>query len=405
MKTRNARFDTRLVHAGNPSRRIEGAVTLPIFQSSTFESGEESSYFDIRYIRLNNTPNHVALHKKLAEIENAEAALVASSGMAAITTALLTVLQAGDHFLALNSLYGGTHDFINHDLPALGIECDYVSGQDPESWRGKIRPNTKAFYAETITNPTVQVPDLESVVRFARDNGLPALVDNTFASPFNFRPAEWDFDISLHSCTKYLNGHTDLVAGAVIGKEKWVSKIAKKLAHLGGTLDPHACFLLDRGIKTLAVRMRHQNASALRVAEFLQSHPRVRKVHYPGLSSHPQHERAIRLLDGPSGMMSFELEGTVEDANRFIQGLEIPVSAPSLGGVESLITRPATTSHSGMTPQQRRQAGVSDTLIRLSVGIESTEDLIEDLQQALASLEETREAASAGTELSGSAIG
>ncbi len=383
MSNKERRIDTKLIHAGEPRARFGGAVAMPVFQSSTFESQGESDYHDIRYIRLNNTPNHHCLHRKLAELENAQDALVTSSGMAAITTALLTVLSNGDHLLAHSSLYGGTHDFINKDLPGLGISADYIPLEDPQAWVAKLRGNTRAIYVETITNPLVQVADLEAVVEFARQHGLVTLIDNTFASPFNFRPAEWGFDISLHSCTKYLNGHTDIVAGAVIGNEDWVGRIRHKLNHLGGSLDPHACFLLQRGMKTLALRMRHQNRSAQAIAEFLEGQPSVRKVNYPGLAGHPHHQRARHLLDGCSGMLSFELAGGVEEVERFIEALALPVYAPSLGGVESLVTRPALTSHSGMSPEQRSQAGVSDNLIRVSVGIEAVEDLIEDFEQAL----------------------
>ncbi len=391
MTDKPTRFDTKLIHSGEPDPRVAGAVSIPIFQSSTFEYAGESNYHDIRYIRLNNTPNHLALHDKLADLENAEEALVAASGMAAISTALLTVLSAGDHLLAQESLYGGTHDLINKDLPGYGITCDYLSIQDPSTWESKLRANTKAIYVEAVSNPLVRVSDLQAVIDFAQKFGLTTLIDNTFASPFNFRPAEMGFDLSLHSCTKYLNGHTDIVAGAIIGKSRWVRPCIHKLNHLGGALDPHACFLLHRGMKTLALRMRHQNGSAQRIAEFLQGHAGVRKVNYPGLESHVDHKVASQLLDGFGGMLSFELEGGVEEAEAFLKALRIPIVAPSLGGVESLITRPATTSHSGMSGEERAAAGVSDTLIRLSVGIEATEDLIDDLSQALAAVESDRE--------------
>jgi cystathionine beta-lyase/cystathionine gamma-synthase len=227
------------------------------------------------------------------------------------------------------------------------------------------------------------VADLKAVSAFARANGLISLIDNTFASPINFRPSEWGFDLSLHSCTKYLNGHSDIVAGAVIGRSNLIEEITHKLNHLGASLDPHACFLLHRGMKTLAVRMRHHNESALKIASYLQNHPAINSVNYPGLESHSDHQRARELFDGFSGMMSFELKGGVDDAERLIENLTLPVSAPSLGGVETLITRPATTSHSGMSPEDRQALGISDSLIRVSVGLEATEDLIDDFRQAL----------------------
>jgi cystathionine beta-lyase/cystathionine gamma-synthase len=376
-------IETKLIHSGEPDPRIMGSVCMPIFQSAMFEYSGEKSYHDLKYIRLNNTPNHVAVHQKLAALENGEAALVTSSGMAAISTALLTLLSSGDHLLAQDCLYGGTHDLITKDFAAYGISYDFVDGNDPGSWQRKLKPSTKAVYVETMTNPLIQVADLKAFVAFAKSHGLVSMVDNTFASPINFRPPEHGFDLSLHSCTKYLNGHSDIVAGAIIGRKDLVEKITRKLNHLGGSLDPHACFLLHRGMKTLAVRMRHQNESTLKIARFLESHPAVEKVNYPGLESHPAHKRASELFDGFSGMLSFEVKGDLEAAKRFMSRTTLPVIAPSLGGIETLLTRPATTSHSGLSPEERRSAGISDGLIRLSVGIEATEDIIEDFDQAL----------------------
>ena len=376
-------LETKLIHAGEPEPRIGGAVSMPVFQSSTFEYTGASSYNDLKYIRLNNTPNHVALHQKLAALENAEAALVTASGMAAISATILTVLSSGDHLLAQECLYGGTHDFFTKDLPKLGISFDFINGDDPDSWKGKIRPSTKALYVETMTNPLLQVAHLKEAAEFAKAHGIVSIIDNTFATPINFRPPEWGFDLSLHSCTKYLNGHSDIVAGAVIGRTELIEQITHKLNHLGGSLDPHACFLLHRGMKTLAVRMKYHNESALRIAQFLESHPAVTKMNYPGLESHPAHQRAKELFDGFSGMLSFELKGGVETAEHFMQKITLPIVAPSLGGVETLITRPVTTSHSSVSPEDLKKLGISDSLIRLSVGIEATEDLIADFDQAL----------------------
>ena len=376
-------IETKLIHSGDPDKPIEGAVALPVFQSSTFVYEGAESYHDLKYIRLNNTPNHVALHKKLAALENAEAALVTASGMAAISTTILSLLRSGDHMLAQNCLYGGTHDFLTNDLPSVGISFDIVDGNDPHSWEAHLKKQTRMFYVETITNPLLQVADLEGIVQFCKRHCIISVIDNTFASPINFRPPEWGFDLSIHSGTKYLNGHSDIVAGAIIGRADLIQRITHKLNHLGGSLDPHACFLLDRGLKTLAVRMRYQNESALMIARFLHDHPWVEKVYYPGLESHHHHERATRLLDGFGGMVSFELRGGLAKTNRFMKRIQIPFVAPSLGGVESLITLPATTSHSGMSPEDRHKLGISDILIRFSVGLEATEDLIDDLRQAL----------------------
>lgn len=377
--------DTKLVHAGEPSPRPAGAVAHPIYQSATFEGvGGEVSYHDIRYARLSNTPSHFVLHDKLAVLENAEAALVTSSGMSAITTSLLTVLKAGDHVLAHKSLYGGTYDFFTHDFKAMGLAYDFIDATRPEEWNAKLRPNTRAIYVETLTNPLLEVPDHREVVRFAREHGLVSLIDNTFASPINFRPLEHGYDISLHSATKYLNGHTDLIAGAVMGSREMVEKIRLKLNHLGGSLDPHACFLLHRGLKTLGLRVRQQNENALAVARALEGNPAVARVNYPGLEGHPQHARARELFDGFGGMLSLELKGGLDAARSFLDGVQLAIKAPSLGSVETLISRPAAMSHAGLSAEERVSAGVSEGLLRISVGIESAEDLIDDFTAALA---------------------
>jgi cystathionine beta-lyase/cystathionine gamma-synthase len=375
------RIDTKLIHIGQP--RIEGAVEMPIFQSAMFEYAGETSYHDLGYIRLNNTPNHKALHTKLAALEGAEESLVAASGMAAISTTLLTVLSAGDHLLAQSTLYGGTHDLITHDLPKLGIAVDLIDADDASSWRSQLRPNTKAIYVEAMTNPLLQVADLEGVVSFARANNLLSLIDSTFATPVNFRPIDMGFDLVLHSATKYLNGHADIVGGVVAGRANLIERIKHRLNHLGGCMDPHTVFLLNRGLMTLALRVRHQNQSALRIAQFLQDHSAVANVNYPGLESHPRHARARKLFAGFGGVLSFEPQGSAEQVSQLMAKVTLPAVAPSLGGARSLITCPAVTSHAGLSPEERLRAGISDKLIRLSVGIEDTDDLIEDLGQAL----------------------
>jgi cystathionine beta-lyase/cystathionine gamma-synthase len=386
MKHDDLSLATKLIHAGEIRPGVLGAVSLPIFQSATYEYAQAAHYHDIKYIRLNNTPNHTVLHAKLAALENAEAALVAASGMAAITTGILSVLTSGDRILAQESLYGGTHDFFTKHLAGFGIGCDFLDVENPASWPGRLRPTTKAVYVETISNPLMQVPDLEAVVKFAKAHNLVSMIDNTFATPVNFRPAEHGFDLSFHSATKYLNGHSDIVGGAVIGRADLVEKALLKLDTLGGSMDPHACFLLHRGLKTLALRVQFQNGSASRIARFLAGHPAVAKVNYPGLENNPGFARASRLFDGFGGMLSFELKGGVEAAERFMKAVALPIIAPSLGGVETLMTRPATTSHLGMSPEDRKRIGIADGLIRLSVGIEATEDLIRDFERALQGL-------------------
>lgn len=383
MAKQYTRVETKLIHAGEPSPRISGAVSIPIFQSAMFEYAGESSYHDLKYIRLNNTPNHRALSEKLAALENAEAAVVTASGMGAISTALLAVLSAGDHVLVQNCLYGGTHDLVTRDFSAFGITYDFIDADNPDSWSHKLKSTTKAIYVETMSNPLLDVADLKAVVELARSKGLVSMIDNTFASPINFRPAELGFDLSLHSATKYLNGHSDIVAGACIGRAELIERVTHKLNHLGASLDPHAAFLMHRGMKTLALRVRYQNESTLRIAQFLETHPAVAKVNYPGLESHPRYQRARELFDGFSGVLSLELKGDDKEAREFISRTTLPIVAPSLGGIETLITRPATTSHAGMSPEDRRSIGIPDSLIRISIGIEATEDLMEDFDQAL----------------------
>ena len=383
------KIQTKAIHAGEPRPRIAGAIVMPVFQTAMYEYAGEKTYDDVRYIRLNNTPNALALGEKLAELENAEAALVTASGMAAITTTLLTLLSKGDHLLAQNCLYGGTHDFVTKDLEGFGISYDLVDGNDPDSWEKKLRPNTKALYVETISNPLVQVPDLEEVVKFSKAHNLVSAVDNTFTSPVNYRPPEHGFDLSIHSATKYLNGHSDIVAGAVIGEEALIEKITHRLNHLGGSLDPHAAFLLHRGMKTLALRVRQHNENAMKVASFLEGHRAIGKVNYPGLSSHPQHKRAERLFEGFGGMVSFEMVGGVSAAESFMHATKLAAVAPSLGGIETLITRPSTTSHAGLSASDRQKLGITDGLIRLSVGLEDADDIINDFGDALDHLTRT----------------
>jgi cystathionine beta-lyase/cystathionine gamma-synthase len=377
------RIETNLIHAGEPYPRIAGAVETPIFQSAMFEYAGETSYHDLGYIRLNNTPNHTALHAKLAVLEGAEAGLVTASGMAAISTTLLTVLSAGDHLLAQSCLYGGTHDLITRDFAKLGIAFDFIDADDASSWKAKLRPNTKAIYVEAMTNPLLEVADLKGVARFAREHGLVSLIDNTFATPVNFRPIEMGFDLCLHSATKYLNGHADIVGGAVAGRTVAIEHIRHKLNHLGGCMDPHAAFLLNRGLKTLALRVRHQNQSTLRIAQFLRAHSAVARVNYAGLETHPRHARARELFAGYGGVLSFELRASAEGADKFMRSTTIPIVAPSLGGVQTLLTRPAVTSHAGMPREERLNMGITDGLIRMSVGLEDTDEIIEDLGRAL----------------------
>jgi cystathionine gamma-synthase/cystathionine gamma-lyase/cystathionine beta-lyase len=375
------RFDTLAVHGGERVPGPEGSVVFPIFQGTVFTSEPGESYHDIKYHRLNSTPSQTYLHDKLAALEGAEAAVATSSGMAAITTILHTLLGAGDHLLINDVLYGGTHDFITGHAERLGWEYTVIDPHDPSSW--EVRENTKAVLVETITNPLMRVGRLREIVGFAREHGLTSVIDNTFASPVNFRPVVAGFDLVFNSATKYLNGHSDLVAGSVAGSAELVERVRHTQNLYGGSLDPHAGYLLARSLKTLGIRVRQQNANALALATFLSQSPKVAAVNYPGLPAHPDHGHARDLLTGFGGMLSFRLAGGVAATETFLAALTVPAVAPSLGGVETLITRPAVTSHAGMSQADRAAAGITDDLVRLSVGIEDVEDLQADFANAL----------------------
>jgi cystathionine gamma-synthase/cystathionine gamma-lyase/cystathionine beta-lyase len=372
-------LDTKAIHDGEPSPRIEGAVSLPIFQTATYTHEDPDD--PVRYVRYNNTPNHEALHEKLASLESTEQALVSSSGMAAISSALLSLLGAGDHLVSPPGLYGGTLDLFADLFPRFDLGHTFLPN-DPADWGEAVTPSTRVLYAESITNPMLGVPDLEAMVEFADAHDLVTVIDSTFASPANVRPATIGFDVVLHAGTKYLAGHSDLAAGVVAGPADLLAPIGETQKLLGGMLDPHACFLLHRSLKTLGVRVRRQNETAQAVAEALAAHEAVDRVFYPGLGSHPDHERARRLLDGYGGMVSFELAAGT-DVDAFFDALTLPIRAPSLGGVETLITQPVHTSHASMDPADREALGITERFVRLSVGLEGADDLTTDLTAAL----------------------
>ena len=373
-------LDTRSVHAGEPDPRIEGAVTLPIFQTATYTHDDPEA--PPRYVRYSNSPNHEALHEKLAALTETESALVTASGMAAIASALLSRLDAGDHLVAPRSLYGGTLDLFDDLFARFDIEHTLVAEDTGDAWAAAVQPNTEVLYAESIANPRLEVPDLKAMVDFAETHDLTAVIDNTFASPVNLRPAELGFDVVLHSGTKYLGGHSDLAAGVVAGPDDLLDDVRYTTKLLGGMLDPHACFLLHRSLKTLGVRVRQQNETAQAVAETLAHHDAVAHVRYPGLPSHPNHDRAQTLLDGFGGMVSFELSPNAT-VDTFFETLSLPIRAPSLGGVETLITQPIHTSHKNMDPAVRESLGITERFVRLSVGLEGTNDLASDISTAL----------------------
>jgi cystathionine beta-lyase/cystathionine gamma-synthase len=377
-----ATLETNVIHSGRPEPRVDGSVVTPVFQSANYLMGEESTYADVRYIRLNNSPNHRVLHARLAVLENTEAALVTSSGMAAITSTLVAFLHSGDHVIAHNSLYGGMQSWFEHDAQKFGIRCTRIDGKHDDGWDDAVRPETKVVYVESITNPLMEVLDLEAIVAFAKRHGLISVIDNTFTSPVNFRPCDLGFDISVHSATKYLNGHSDIVAGAVTGTRAHVERVVDVVNHLGGSLDPHACFLLERGMKTLVLRVERQNENALRLARALVGNPAVRRVNYAGLESDPGHRIACKLFKACGGMLSFYTQ-TAAQAECFLQRVRIPIHAASLGATETLVVRPSRSSHLGLTVEERAGIGVTDDLVRVSVGIESADELIEDFENAL----------------------
>ena len=376
-------MDTVAVHGGEPRPGPDGSAVFPIYQGTVYEVEPGTGYHDLKYIRLNSTPSQRYLHDKLAALEGAEAAVATSSGMAAVTTILLSLMRAGDHLLAGDCLYGGTHDFLTGRAADLGWSFSFVDGGRPETWEAARTDRTKVFLVETITNPLMRVGLLDQVADFGRREGIVTVIDNTFASPVNFRPLQAGFDLVFHSATKYLGGHSDLVAGAVMGGADLTERVRKTINLFGGSLDPHAGFLLARGIKTLALRVQAQNANALALARFLQDRPAVAAVNYPGLTSHPDHAHAEKLLSGFGGMLSLRLHGGEQAAQALLDAVTLPYVAPSLGGVETLITRPVATSHAGMSLEDRERLGITADLIRISAGIEGAQDLIGDFAQAL----------------------
>lgn len=373
-------FSTRCVHAGTRPDAQTGGMVTPILPSTAHRFPNASG--TNLYPRYFNVPNLTAAGEKIANLEGAEAGIVLSSGMAAISTALLGFLKAGDHALFHTDLYGGTLHFVAETLPRFGIEisqCDLNAADLAQH----VRPNTRLIYAETPSNPLLRITDLGRIANFARPKGILTLVDNTFASPVNQRPVELGFDLSLHSGTKYLNGHSDVCCGAIAGSKLIIDQIRKAAVGHGGVLDARACWLLERGMKTLALRVQRHNENAMKIAEFLSGHPRVARVNYPGLPQHPGHEIARKQMHGFGGMLSFEVKGTVADADRLTSRLRLITPAVSLGGVESLVCFPSRTSHSLVSPEEREKMGIRDTLLRLSAGIEDAADLVADLDQAL----------------------
>lgn len=385
-------FSTRAIHAGAQKNQF-GALAAPIYQTSTFvfdsaEQGgrrfalEEDGYI---YSRLGN-PTLTMVEEKVAALEGGEACMSASSGMGAVTSAIWPLVQQGDHIVAAKTLYGCTFAFLEHGLARYGVEVTFVDARDPEEIRRAMRPNTKVVYLETPANPTMYITDIEAVAQIAhQQEGVTVMVDNTFCTPYICRPLEHGADVVIHSATKYLNGHGDVIAGFIVGSAEYIKEVrllgVKDLT--GSVLGPFEAFLIARGIKTLAIRMEAHSAGAQKVAEFLEKHPKVTSVAYPGLPSFPQYDLAKKYMSLPGGIISFEIAGGVEAGKTFINSLELAAIAVSLGDAETLIQHPASMTHSPYNEEERLASGITDGLIRLSVGLEDPEDIIADLRQGL----------------------
>lgn len=392
MKREDLSLSTRAIHSGGHGPRSNRPVATPIHLSATFESKDvdeqvaiEEAKGDTFYTRYGN-PTLTVAEGVVAELEGTEAAAVFGSGMAAITTSLLAHLKQGDHAVVQRDVYGGVHRFASELLPRYGVSVSWFDATDDSGLADVIRDDTRVIYMESPTNPTLKLVDIERVSAIAQERGIVSLIDSTFATPLNTRPHDLGVDGVLHSATKYLGGHSDLLAGVIAGSHELVDRVKSLTRVLGGILDPHAGYLLIRGMKSLGLRVQRHNENGLAVSRFLEGHANVRAVHYPMLESHPQHELARRQMRGGGGVLSFEVEGGLAEAKAVSNALSIVRVAPSLGGVESLTSIPCLTSHAMLSGEEREKAGIPDGLIRLAAGTEDAADLIADLEEALSSL-------------------
>jgi cystathionine gamma-synthase len=381
------RPETNAVRGAADLAKKNGPLATPIYQTSTFEVTDNdeqvrNTHSDHYYTRYGNPTNSVA-EKTIAQLEGVEAALTFASGMGAATTTIMALVKSGDHIVAQRDIYGGVNKFLSQWLPNMGIETTFVDTTDYDQHARAIRPNTRLIHIESPTNPALRIVDFAKIASLAKQHGLITMIDSTFGTPINQRPAEFGIDLIMHSGTKYLGGHTDLICGVVAGRRELIEKIWETRTTLGNCMDPHASWMLVRGLKTLAVRVARQNENAQRVAEFLAQHIKVSRVHYPFLKDHPQYAIARRQMSGGGGMVTFEVEGTGEDARRVTEAMRLFTLAPSLGGVESLVSIPVLTSHLMIPAADRAKMGVTEQMIRLSVGIENADDLIADLEHAL----------------------
>lgn len=391
----NAGFSTQVVHAGESKNKPYGALTTPIVQTSTYTFEDSASIVDHmrrkeqnlpllrgEYGRYGN-PTQEAVEHKMAALEGGEGAILFASGMAAVTNALLTCLSAGDHLILTDDCYRRTRQFATEFLNRLDIRCTLVPLDDEGAVEVAITPRTRAILSETPTNPYLRVVDLDRLGALGRAHGLLTIVDSTFGTPYNVRPLEHGIDLVIHSATKYLGGHNDLLAGVAVGRADLLAQMQATNHMVGAVADPHAAYLLLRGLKTLSLRMERHNANGQQIAEFLEGHPGVRRVWYPGLASHPDHDLACRLMRGCGGVVSFELEADLAATARCIDALQLPYIGPSLGGVESIVEQPALMSHYSLNEDERAAIGIRGELVRYAAGVEDADDLIADLAQAL----------------------
>jgi len=391
LKTRG--ISTKLVHSGEGGGKFANAITTPVVQTSTYifrDTEEIIAYTSgqierFEYGRYGN-PTQRAAERKLAEAECAEDCVLFPSGMSAITTVFLSLMSKGDHMVVMDECYKKTRQFCEIAPGKFGIDCTFVGSDDYKKVEKAIRGNTKIIFAESITNPHMNVIDIKRLSDIASRRSITLVIDSTFATPCNQRPIEFGADLVVHSATKYLGGHNDILAGAVAGSEELITLVRDFQGMIGGVIDPHCAYLLLRGLKTLAVRVERHNSTAMEIAHYLEGHPKIKRVYYPGLESHPHHKLALKYLKGFGGVVSFEIDGGLEETRRFLDSLSTIYLAPSLGGVESMAYHPGLLSFQDITPEERRKLGIKDELVRLSVGLEDPDDLISDLEQALESV-------------------
>ncbi len=379
-------LSTRAIHGEPHTPAVSEPVVSPIYQSSTF-ANPIGSPEGVLYTRYGNNPNQLAIAERLAALEGGEGAIFLGSGMGATAMAHLAVLHPGDHLLSSDWIYGGTRKLFNEEFHRLGIDVSYVDPSDPRNWRRHLKKNSRAVFVEIVTNPLMRVVDVDYLATFCRELGISLLVDSTFSTPINCRPLEHGADIVIHSATKYLNGHSDVIAGAVISDQPVVDEVRRLMTVWGPAIDPHQAWLVERGLKTLAVRMERHNANGITFASWAAEHPVVQAVHYPGLEHHPDYEVSSQMLDGFGGMVGLELKGGPDAARTVLESLRLATHAPSLGGTETLVSMPRFTSHAALSAEELREQGIAEGLIRISLGLEDVDDIIDDFEAAFEQLQ------------------